>query len=284
MHDKLLFNYHSHTDLSDGKAVFSDYAEEAIQQGFKAIGFSEHTPVPFASSWNMPAEKMDEYIRQIEVYKQNYADKLQIYLGLEVDYFAPYREQILTMASVGRLDYFIGSVHYLGFLGDNEPWCIDTSFEEFEAGFHKIFNADGRKLYATYYEAVIQMIEYYKPTIIGHLDKIKMYNHIHPFFDENEKEYRNWVMQVLEMVQKYNLFIELNMRGFYKHPRQLLYPDVWILKEALRLGIRLIVSSDCHRREELSAGFADAIQVLKEVGYRSVWCLYDRYWQEWSLD
>ncbi|MGC8803221.1 MAG: PHP domain-containing protein, partial [Bacteroidales bacterium] len=145
MENKLLFNYHGHTILSDGKAAFTDYIEEAQKQGFKALGFSDHTTVPFASSWNMKEELMDEYLRQIEEYQKVYAHKLQIYAGLEVDYFAPYCDQIHAMARVDRLDYLVGSVHYLGFLEEGRPWCIDTSFEEFAAGFSQIFKSDGRQ-------------------------------------------------------------------------------------------------------------------------------------------
>lgn len=284
MENKLFFNYHGHTIFSDGKAVFFDYLEEAQKQGFRAIGFSDHAPVPFTSSWNMKVEHLDKYLRQIEEYRKAFAHKLDIYAGLEVDYFAPYCQQILAMARLDKLDYFVGSVHYLGFLEEGRPWCIDTSFEEFDAGFRQIFYGDGKQLYRQYFEALLHMIEEWKPTIIGHLDKIKMYNHIQPYFDEHEQDYRDLVIQVLDLVSKYDLFIELNMRGFYKHPQQLLYPAPWILRQAYQRGIKVIVSSDCHRCEELSAGFTQAVQLLKEIGFRSVWYLYDKCWTEWPLE
>lgn len=281
---KLLFNYHSHTQLSDGKAVFSDYIEEALSQGFNSIGFSDHAPVPFPSSWNMNHDNLAAYLQHINDLKIAYSDRLQIYAGLEVDYFQPYHDQIYAMAGVDKLDYYIGSVHYLDFLHEGQPWCIDTSRDEFETGFNQIFHGDGRLLYRRYYEAVLQMIETWKPPVIGHLDKIKMYNHIRPFFDDHEPAYRDAVMQVLELIKQYDLFIELNMRGFYKHPERFLYPGKWILREASRMGIRLIVSSDCHRREELSAGFSEALQILKEANFRSIWFLNNKQWHEWPLE
>ncbi|MCX7986254.1 MAG: histidinol-phosphatase HisJ [Bacteroidales bacterium] len=283
MDTKLLFNFHGHTNFSDGQAVFTDYIEEALKLGFKAVGFTEHTPVPFYSTWNMKAEKLDEYLNAIAELRKNYENRLQIYAGLEVDYFEPYYHQITSLAQIDKLDYFIGSVHYLDFIEENQPWCIDTSIEEFELGYSKIFHQDGRKFYTRYYEAILQMIERLKPQVIGHLDKIKMYNHTRLFFDENEQNYRMMVSEVLDMVQKYDIIIELNMRGYYKHPQKFIYPGEWILKDINRRGIRLIVSSDCHRREELSKGFSEALELLKAIGFRSVWYLNNRRWEEYPI-
>jgi histidinol-phosphatase (PHP family) len=283
MYKSLAFNYHGHTRFSDGKADFSDFIDEALQQGFKAIGFSDHTPVPFTSSWNMQSNKIEEYLSNLSSLKKLYEGKIQIYAGLEVDYFGPYHERIISMASIDRLDYFIGSIHYLGFLDEAHPWCIDTSYDEFEQGFKKIFNNNGRLLYTKYYEALLQMIERWKPTIIGHMDKIKMYNHLQTFFDEHEQSYRSMVIEVLDLIKKYDLFVELNMRGFYKHPQKFIYPSEWVLKEVNRRGIRLVVSSDCHQPSELSAGFPEALEMIKSVGFGSVWCLYDNCWQEIAI-
>jgi histidinol-phosphatase (PHP family) len=278
--DKILCNYHCHSVLSDGKHDLSEYVAHAIQEGFQSIGFSEHSPVSFSSSWNMKAENFDNYLSRIEKFKIENNSRLQIYAGLEVDYFGPFNEEIYRLSQTDRLDYFIGSVHYLGFLEENHPWCIDSSIEEFQQGFDKIFQSDGRKLYRLYYEAIAQMVEKCRPTIVGHIDKIKMYNYIRPFFDENEAMYRSIVLEVLDLIKKMDVMVELNMRGYYKHPEKLIYPDKWILEKIREKGIRLIVSSDCHRTDELSGGFDYALQLLKDLNFRSIWYLNNNSWVE----
>ncbi len=282
MAKKILFNFHSHTNFSDGNTVFADLIFEAIEQGFISIGFSEHSPVPFHSTWNMNAEKIHQYFFLINQFKKEFSNTLQIYVGMEVDYFEPYANQILTLSHVNQLDYFIGSVHYLDFL-DDKPWCIDTSFEEFNEGFSKLFRNSGEMLYTKYYDAITQMIEKYRPNIIGHLDKIKMYNHVLNVFAEDEKKYRFCVIQVLDLMKRFDIMLEINMRGFYKHPQKYIYPSIWIIKEAVLRNIPIVVSSDCHQQNELSTGFDYASEILVTLGVNCVWYLHDNNWKSYSL-
>ena len=43
------FNLHTHSVFSDGKSTPEEIVIEAIKQGLKVIGLSDHSPVPFAS-------------------------------------------------------------------------------------------------------------------------------------------------------------------------------------------------------------------------------------------
>ena len=58
----------------------------AITHGFRAYGFSSHSPLPFETFWNMSKDDMPEYLQEIKRLKQKYSDQLEIYAGLEIDY------------------------------------------------------------------------------------------------------------------------------------------------------------------------------------------------------
>ena len=57
----------------------------AITHGFRAYGFSSHSPLPFETFWNMSKDDMPEYLQEIKRLKQKYSDQLEIYAGLEID-------------------------------------------------------------------------------------------------------------------------------------------------------------------------------------------------------
>ena len=59
------FNFHTHSIFSDGKSTPDDVVVEAINQGLKAIGFSDHSPVPFENSFAIKNDEIDNYITTI---------------------------------------------------------------------------------------------------------------------------------------------------------------------------------------------------------------------------
>ena len=80
------FNYHMHTRFSDGKGEPADWVSTALELGFFSIGFSEHSPLPFDNTFALKKENFAEYIRTINELKKEYADKIAVYCGLEMDF------------------------------------------------------------------------------------------------------------------------------------------------------------------------------------------------------
>ena len=81
--DRKLYNFHSHTQFCDGRAVMEDFVKAAVELGFTDYGFSPHSPIPFASPCNMSHEAVKEYIAefhrlypQIEITIEQYSYKM----------------------------------------------------------------------------------------------------------------------------------------------------------------------------------------------------------------
>ncbi len=51
-----------------------------------AIGFTEHSPLPFSNPFSLQKENIDAYIQQTNSLKQKYKDQLKVYRGLEMDF------------------------------------------------------------------------------------------------------------------------------------------------------------------------------------------------------
>ena len=273
-------NFHSHSIFCDGKANPEDYVIRAIEKGFPVYGFSAHAPVPFASVWNMPAEKLSEYFNEINRIKNRYFDEIQVYTGLEVDYIEGLWGCQASGLRTKQTDFFIGSVHYIGQYPDGTYFCFDGQPEAFFRGIEMIFHNDFKKAVSVYYHSVIRMTEIDKPDIIGHLDKIKMHSSVRPYVKEEEKWYTGLVEDTLEVIRKTGCMVEVNTRGLYKHNPPLLYPGPRVLKRLYRKRIPVVFNSDAHHPDEIESGFAFAAELLQDIGFKTVRVLLDGKWQD----
>lgn len=116
-------NYHTHTARC-GHARGSDeqYVRAAIDAGFNVLGFSDHVPFEHVSipSDRMEYEQIDEYLNSIASLKAKYADKIQILVGFEIEFFPQYLDYYKTLRK--RVDYMILGQHNVTFL-DNDLDC-----------------------------------------------------------------------------------------------------------------------------------------------------------------
>ena len=273
-------NYHSHSLFCDGKAAPEEFIATAIKKGFKAYGYSSHAPVPFASRWNMPADKLQEYISQISSIKTKFANEIQVYTGLEVDYIEGLWGYQLSGLNNTPLDYIIGSVHYIGKFPDGSHFCFDGQPDAFFNGLEVLFQNDYRKAITVYYHAIIRMVEVDSPDVIGHLDKIKMHNPVKPYFNEEEKWYTNLVEEALEVIRQKGCIVEVNTRGLYKHNPPVLYPGAWVLECICEKKIPVMLNSDSHHPDEIELGFSYAAKLLREIGFKTLRILIDGKWQD----
>ena len=97
-------NLHLHTTFCDGRDTPAEMIEEAIARGFQSLGFSMHSYLTCSASRVTP-EEIARYRKEITHLKEQYAGKLEIYLGMEYD--------IYSDCSWQDYDYTIASVHYL---------------------------------------------------------------------------------------------------------------------------------------------------------------------------
>ena len=98
----MLKNYHSHTARC-GHDWGSDeeFLNAAVDAGFGVLGFSEHTPWPFADGYQeidtrqrIRVEELDAYIADMQALKEKYKDKIEIKIALECECFPQYRHPI----------------------------------------------------------------------------------------------------------------------------------------------------------------------------------------------
>ena len=100
----LLQSLHTHSLYDDGQDTLARMAQNAEAAGLDALGFSGHSPLPFANDWAIDQSCLADYLREARSLLADFRGRFSLYCGLEWDSCSPLPEQ--------KLDYLIGSVHY----------------------------------------------------------------------------------------------------------------------------------------------------------------------------
>lgn len=275
----MTFNLHTHTNYSDGSSDPEDYIKEAIRQGFDTLGFSDHSPFPFENNFAIHETKLEEYVNTILGLRELYSVP-SILLALEIDFIPGITLPIEHYRKLYTFDYFIGSVHLVKNEESGNLWFIDgPDITIYDNGLKEIFSGDARKAVTAYYRQIQEMIVTQKPDIVGHLDKIKMYNR-NRFFLEEESWYVELVEEILDAASTAGCVIEVNTRGIYKNRSETLFPGPEVLKKIRLRNIPVTITSDAHKPQEISLGFEEARTLLIELGFKSTWLKTTESWKE----
>ena len=108
-------NYHAHTPrCQHASGREEEYVQAAIEAGFDVLGFSDHTPWLYANGYRsrirMDASELPDYIRSVRRVQEEYAGRLKIHLGMEVEYIPRYMDYMLRMRDQG-IGYFLLGQH-----------------------------------------------------------------------------------------------------------------------------------------------------------------------------
>ncbi len=277
------YNLHQHSLFSDGQENPEAYAIKAVESRLTAIGFTEHSPLPFDNPFSLKAENVNDYIKTIDGLKDKFKGELTIFRALEMDFIPGLSEQFNYWTNRCKTAYLIGSVHLVKPDGFEELWFTDGPDSEiYDLGIEKYFGGDIKKAVKTYYHQTNQMIESQDFDIVGHVDKIKMHNQ-NRFFSEDEKWYKNLVDETLELIKQKELIVEVNTRGLYKKRSSSLFPDGSVLQKVKQLGIPVLITSDAHHPDEMNQLFNYAQKRLTDFGFRELMFFENGNWIEKSL-
>ncbi|WNJ20563.1 histidinol-phosphatase [Pontibacter sp. G13] len=277
-------NYHSHSHYCDGKLSPEAHIQSAIERGFAAFGCSSHSPVAFPSTWNMNPEDAPKYAAEIRSLRDQYQDQIEIYVGMEVDFIPGVTGPSDPLIAAQNLDYSVGSIHYVDAFPDGTPWEIDGPHVLFVRGVEEIFGGNARAAVERYYELTRMMVEQDPPSMIGHLDKIKIQDESGKLFDTGSDWYQAEVRKTLDVIAQSGIPVEVNTRGMYKGLTTEPYPGRWILTEMYQRNIPVVLNSDSHRPQEIDGHFSEAAALLLEIGYRELQVLLGGTWQSVPFD
>ena len=238
---------HNHTTrCNHAKGSMESYILRAIELKIDVYGFSEHAPMDFDSHYRLKFEEMNAYSSDVLHLKERYKDDIQILLGYEVDYLKNHMDKRVLNAEV---DYMIGSVHFLGEWGFDNP--------EFKDEYK---HRDIDQIWQEYFNSIEAMAKTGYFDIVGHLDLIKVFKYM------PRKDIRMIASSALKEIKKSNMVIELNSAGLRK-PCQEIYPSPLLLEMAYELDIPITFSSDAHAIGQVGFKYDEVIGLAKNIGF-----------------
>lgn len=278
---KIKVNFHTHSRFCDGKGEPAEYAEYALQHGFSTLGFSGHSPLPFDNNFSIRDNDYPLYCNEIRRLQQEYAGKMNIRLGLEIDFVPGVCDNFQPLIEQGELDYFLGGVHLVVNPDDvdylrSHPseagehlWFIDGPRQEtYDDGLQRVFHGDIRRGVTAFFHQTNAMIESQRPPVVVHFNKIVMHNRDR-YFLESDKWYLDLVYETLQLMHETGCIAEVNTRGIYKKRHDDYYPSRQLLRHMNELGIPVLVGTDAHEPSNLDL-FEGAYEYLEEIGYKHI--------------
>lgn len=252
-----LQNLHTHTTYCDGIDTPEQMIKAALQKGFDSIGFSGHSYMFYSPSHSMSIDGTEQYKKEITLLKSKYKDKIDVFLGLEVDMYSD--------IELNGYEYLIGSCHYLK-IGD-EYVGFDRSADEVRNIINTYFNGDGLAFAKEYYKQFSNITDYGNFDIIGHFDLITKNIEIEKFFDINSEEYLSCAIECAKKLSNKIPFFEVNTGAISRGYRTSPYPTKKLLTELKKLGLKAVISSDCHDAKHIDCAFDDAKKLLLQCGF-----------------
>lgn len=258
----ILSNLHTHTSYCDGKNPPEEMVLSAINKGFSSLGFSGHAYTPHDDSYCMSPEKTQNYIKEINLLKEKYNDKIEIYLGCECDLYSEIERE--------KYDYIIGSVHYAE-APDGTLCTVDHSKDGFIDFTKSYFGGDYLKFAKAYYGGVSKLVSI-KPDIIGHLDLINKFNEGNLFFDQTAKAYLDMAFDTIDALLPHCDLFEINT-GAISRGYNTIYPSLPLLKRLREKNARITLTSDCHNADFLDCSYNESVERLKAAGFKSAFLM-----------
>ena len=252
----MLKNYHTHTARC-GHAWGTDdeFIQAAIDAGYTTLGFSEHAPWPFADGYweidtrqRIPMEKLDSYISDMQELKAKYADRIEIQVGLECEYFPQYFDWLRSVKD--RFDYLLLGVH-----------CADHD----EHLTHYYARSTKAQQVEEYLRCALAGME---TGLFAYLAHPELCLADYPVYDE---ACRHMVHSICRKAKELDMPLEYNLYGVDKQGRGrqkgLRYPCNIFWEAAAEYGCTAIIGVDAHRPVHFNRQrYLDARDYLNSLG------------------
>ena len=155
--------------------------------------------------------------------REEYKDDIEIHLGLEVEYYPAYFDELVRYASRFPIEYFLLGQHWLG-----NRFGEPSSFAE----------TKDEKLLERYVTQVICAMETGCFTYLAHPDVLH--------FTGDPETYDFWMRKLCKMAKRMQMPMEINLLGI---TTQRNYPNPTFWKIAGEEGCTAIFGADAHRAD-----------------------------------
>lgn len=247
----MLSNYHTHTTrCNHATGTEREYVEAAIARGVQTLGFSDHSPQFFDgdhySGFRMRREQFSDYVQTIRALREEYAGKIDIKIGLEMEYYPKHFDRLMDFVAPYQLDYLILGQHFIA--GNEDDMPSGGATEE-------------KDRLITYVDLLIAGMKTGVYTYLAHPDLLN--------YVGDEAFYRSQYTRLCQAAKEMDIPLEMNLLGFATKRH---YPCTRFFYIAREVGNEVVLGCDAHSLEEMQDVQAeqDAIRWLKNLGITPV--------------
>lgn len=245
--DMMIANYHTHTwRCRHATGSEEQYVKNAIQAGMKILGFADHSPYIFPngyySAFRMELSQLPGYVDTVLSLREEYEDRIEIPLGLEIEYYPRHLPELLPILRDQPLDYLILGQHFVN--------------NEYDAPYNGVGSRD-EGLLRQYVHQTCDAMNTGLFTYFAHPDLIH--------FRGSEKLYRQHMRDICREAKSCGVPLEFNLLGLSsgKH-----YPNPVFWEMVAEEGCEVILGRDAHDPEALLDEETEdlAMKILESVG------------------
>ena len=247
----LYYDSHMHTPLcKHAQGEPGEYAETALQRGLKGITFTCHSPMP--EGWwpqvRMDISQLDEYLAMVEKTREAYAGRLDVRVGMEMDFFPGFEWWVESLNERCEFHHVLGSVHFFGV--------------DYKAKFWK---GDLLAFQKQYFTHLAESAETGLFDTLAHPDLVKNLQPADYDFERIEEH----LGACLDRIAATGVAMELNTSGRLKANPEF-NPGPQILSMMRERNIPVVLGSDSHVPRRVGSDFGDALDFLELAGYSKV--------------
>lgn len=247
-------SYHNHTwRCKHAEGDVEDYCSAALTRGVPILGISDHTPFP-DDRWlfrRMSYYQLDQYMTAIDKARERH-DDIIILKSMECDYvpeFEPFFHEELLMRH--GCDYLIGSVHWFP---SRDGWIEVPDARKDKAVLRE---------YTDYYIMAMNCRDF---LFMAHPDIFGF------FYTDWDAETEACSKAILAAAEDMGVFLEINSHGLRKSKISTekglwtKYPVRQFWELAAQYRGKVVVSSDAHRPEHVTAGLVECYDMVEHLG------------------
>lgn len=273
-------NYHSHCNFCDGRGAMEDFVKAAIACGMTAYGVTSHTTFPMPPVKSLQPHTYGKYFEEFARLRALYSSQIELYVGLEIDYLDEVRNPRMPFYATLPTDYTIGGVHFVA--NDRGKWmCTDGSFECFREAAQECFGGDIRRIVELFYTKSRLLVKCGNFDILAHPDKIALNASQFTPGILQEAWYEELAYNHICSLKNGDFLVEVNTKALEQHNR--IFPGVEWLPLVRKLGLKLVVNSDCHDVDKIESGRYETLRLLQDAGINKVWELHAGRWGEYEI-
>ncbi len=262
----LLSNCHTHTTYCDGKNTAEEMILSAIEKGFYSIGISSHSPMIGGADWTMKISEVALYIDEVNLLKEKYKDKIEVYCGIELDNFH-------EGTDLDKFDYSIGSVHQ--FRKNGAFYDVDYTPEMLRKITSEFFDGNWNEMAESYFNTLADFVINTEVDVVGHFDLITKFNEKVKQFSTEDAAYRISAYKAIDRIlsAKPDIIFEVNTGAMFRCGNEAPYPEKFILEYLFKKGVKITITGDSHCCEALSFAYDKAVNLCKECGFKTSYIL-----------